>query len=143
MHPERLGHNIEHLRAFLMKDHFRLDIVPAEHIRHIRIKIGLELCPSPATIEDETKYFSSDGLQFIQRSLAKLDLIQRKAGFRFTMVLADDILYGQTEEVLRAMRSSYEKFTQAGMHFRVYGYPEFDDCSILRIDRYYRLHKDL
>jgi hypothetical protein len=59
------------------------------------------------------------------------------------MVLEDDILFDQTERVLEAMRSSYENFTQAGMHFRVYGYPDIDDVPIRRIDRYYTMHKRL
>ncbi|EAT81069.1 hypothetical protein SNOG_11361 [Parastagonospora nodorum SN15] len=109
----------------------------------IRIEIGLAHCPNLIATKDETEYFSSEGLQLIQQSLAELGLIPRKAGFRLTMVLDDDIMYSQTEEVLKAMRLSYEKSTQAGMHFRVYGYPASDGAPIVRIDRYYRLHAEL
>lgn len=42
--PDRLGHGIASLEDFLLRDHFHIDVVPADHKRHLRIKIAPMEC---------------------------------------------------------------------------------------------------
>ena len=142
MPADRLGYDITRLRDFLVYDHFHLDVVPAEHIRHLRITVSPVECARLSMVINETICISEAGQQIVNMRLKELDLIRHKVGFRLTVVLGFGIWGAWTEQTMEAFRGTYEALKAEGMEFRIYGQSSKAHYPVLRIDGYFKMSRE-
>ncbi|KAF2820696.1 hypothetical protein CC86DRAFT_116706 [Ophiobolus disseminans] len=121
MPPDRFKFDITSLRYYLMEDHFHLGVVPAEHIRRLRIIVSPVECAELAEEINEKICISARGQELVDANLQELDVIRYKYGFRLTVVLGSGISGAWTDSTMEAFRDTYDMLTAAGVRFRVYG----------------------
>jgi hypothetical protein len=142
MPPDRLGDDIELLKDFLARDHFHVGVVPAEHIRHLRITISPIECEILPMEINGNICMSSHGHAVVARELQHLDNLKHKDGFRLTVVLGKGIWGARAEKAMEAFRETYEGLRSEGVEFRVYGKASRAYYPVLRIDGYYGMKRE-
>jgi len=140
--PDRLGHDIARLDDFLLQDHFHIGIVPAEHMRHLRIEISPLKCKKLSTVYNDKIEISNAGHEIIGTALQYLDRVQHKVGFRLTIVFGPGVSGASTEDTMEKFREVCEKLTKEGVLFRVYGRASKAHFPILRVDRYFTMDRE-
>ncbi|KAH7079945.1 hypothetical protein BKA63DRAFT_590186 [Paraphoma chrysanthemicola] len=148
MPDDRLGYDITTLATFLMKDHFHLGIVPADHMRRLHITISPIRCPKLVMQVHGEYCISLEGQQLAKKSMGSLAKIQQKDGFWLIITLGGGIWGSRTDQTMEAMRPVYKNLKQTGMRTHVYGRPSTKSCPVVRLDgdaigRLIRFHRHL